>query len=160
VVSDEDLDRVAPLVEPELVKAEQWYDETVVPGLALAGSEIVCALAAVSLVFVVLNAIISTVIVRGGVVFRLMGLAVVTRHGREVSRGRSIARVLVAWSPALIWMFSLGTSPVDRILEGHTSTAVGLGAALSVMAVGAAWSVLTPRQGPHDWVCGTRVVPR
>jgi hypothetical protein len=160
VVSEADMERVAPVVEPELARAESWYDDTVRPGLALAGSTIVAALAGVALIFVVISTIVSNVIVRGGVVFRLLGLAVVTRTGRQAGRARSILRVLVAWSPALIWMVSLGTSPVDRITAGQTSTVVGLGVALSVMAFGSAWSIFNRHRGPHDWISGTRVVPR
>ncbi len=159
-VTAEDLERVAPTVAPEVARTTTLYDNTIAPRLAQSGSALLTGLGAILLAMAVVSALISAVAVRGGVVFRLVGLATIRRNGREAGRGWSIVRVLLAWSPVIIWLVSLGREPVQRVMEGHTSTVVGLGAAILCMALGAAWSIARPHQGPHDWICRTWVVPR
>ena len=121
---------------------------------------VVAVLGLLAFALALASAVVSAIVVRGGLVFRLVGLALVTRSGRQAGRFRSLCRALVAWSPGVLWMASLGRDPVTRAMEGQMPTLVGLGVALGVVAVGAGWSIVRPNRGPHDMVCGTWVVPR
>ena len=66
---------------------------------------------ALSLLLMLLLSIVSSLIVPGGLFTRMLGHAVVTRDGAEIGRMLSLARVLVAWAPAIAWLLYLATSP-------------------------------------------------
>ena len=45
-----------------------------------------------------------------------------------------------------------------RVSQGVAAVVGGI--ALGLMAIGAAWTIMAPRRGPHDRIAGTWVVPR
>ena len=121
---------------------------------------IIEVLTALGLLLALTCNVVSSLIVPGGIVTRLVGLAVVKRDGTEIMRLASLARALVAWLPAILWLMFLSVSP--RI-EGwipappsHVPTAVLLG----ILLVGAGWAIVKPTRGLHDRLLGTWIVPR
>lgn len=122
---------------------------------------VVSTLSAIVLVIVMVVHLVSSAVVRGGIVSRAAGLAVVTAEGREISRWRSVGRAVVAWSPALVWCVYLGVSlrGADGVPLPHSPL---LAAALThaVLAVGVIMTVMRPSRGPHDALVNVWVVPR
>ena len=55
-----------------------------------------------ALTFLAILSLLFTLIFRRGLLFRILGIAVVTREGAEASRLRMLARGLIAWSPVLL----------------------------------------------------------
>ena len=126
-----------------------------------ASGVIISTMTALALAVVAACSLLSALIVPGGVVTRGVGLAVVGRNGREVSRARSMLRALVAMLPALAWLAYLAASPrvqgwVPAPEFPLATTAVALGG----LALGMIWTVASSARGPHDLVVGTWVVPR
>ena len=109
-VSAEELARVSAIIAPQIQRSEQ-YDKLQASRVAGAGAIVISTLTALSLTLVVCCSVLSSALVPGGIVTRLLGLAVVTRDGREIRRLRSLARVLLAWLPAIVWLGYLLTSP-------------------------------------------------
>jgi hypothetical protein len=108
----------------------------------------------------VLLSIISSLIVPGGLFTRLLGHAVVTRTG-ETGRGLSLVRVLVAWSPAIAWLLYLASMPkVQGFVPTPPNPLLGTIVTLAALGIGALLTIARPERGPHDWLLGTRVVPR
>ena len=105
--------------------------------------------------------IVSSLLVPGGVVTRFNGLAMVTADGHPLSRARSLCRVLLAWSPALLWFIALAAS--RRTLDGiplPPSPMLLLALTYLLLAAGAIATVVHPRRGPHDTLARTWVIPR
>jgi eukaryotic-like serine/threonine-protein kinase len=119
----------------------------------------VVLLAALALALAIGAGLASTLIAPGGLVLRLLGLAVVTADGVEVTRARAAARWLVATAPATVWIATLGTSAVQRATASAT-TAPGAAITLALLATGGIWTIVRPQRGPHDWLAGTWIVPR
>jgi hypothetical protein len=116
---------------------------------------------AAALALVLFVCVISSLVVPGGLVSRQVGLATVTRSGREITRVRSLMRTLVAGVPAIAWLVYLALSPrvqgfVPTPPNPITATLVTVG----VFAVGLAWTIVRRTRGPHDLLTGTWVVPR
>jgi uncharacterized RDD family membrane protein YckC len=106
--------------------------------------------------------LIMAVVTPGGVLTRAVGLAVVRADGREIGRGRSMLRALIACAPALP-VFALLVAAIRRAawegwLTDHPGAA--LLAPLLVLAALALWTIARPQQGPHDWLAGVWVVLR
>lgn len=104
--------------------------------------------------------LLSALIVPGGLVTRLIGLAVVRRDGHEIGRVRPFGRAALMWLPGLIWTAWVALMP--RI-QGSAPSAYPLPRLLPllvVFAAGIVWTLLTPERGPHDHAAGTWVVPR
>ena len=130
-------------------------------GFVEMGSVILTALTGFSLLLTMVCGLASAVVVRGGMVTRLLGLAVVDRRGREIGRWRSLARTALAWLPALVWLAYLAVSPrVQGFVPAPAAPLVGTTIALALMGIGAIWTVARPARGPHDWLAGAWVVPR
>jgi hypothetical protein len=115
------------------------------------------------LVPVIVMALVTAAIVPGGLLTRRAGLAVVTADGREISRGRSMWRALIASSPTvpavLALVVGVRSGPtVEAWITAHVG--VTMLAPLCVMAALALWTVARPQQGPHDWIARVWVVPR
>ena len=90
---------------------------------------------------------------------RLLGLAVVTRDGTEITRLRSLVRAIFAWMPAILWLAFLITSPrIQGWVPAPTSFAPTT-ALLGILSLGAVWSIARPR-GIQDRLAGTWIVPR
>ena len=106
-------------------------------------------------------ALVSSLLVRGGVLMRLLGLAVVDSRGHLVSRWLSGVRAIVAWSPTLFMWAWFGLSlALERSFE-RTFAAVWLVAlTITVSLAGAVWTIAHPSRSWQDRVTGTRVVPR
>ncbi|GMV23270.1 MAG: hypothetical protein AMXMBFR57_32190 [Acidimicrobiia bacterium] len=91
-----------------------------------------------------------------GLVMSSLGFAVVTTDGREVSRARAVVRLLVAWSPLLIYGAFLWW-PATRSAVATVSIAA---LAAAPVAAGFVWTALRPARGPHDLMVGTSVGTR
>ncbi len=114
-----------------------------------------------SLLPMLLLSIVSALIVPGGLFTRMLGHAVVTRRGTEIGRAISLARVLVAWAPAIAWLLYLASSPrVQGFVPTPPSPMLGALVTLAALGVGAIYTIVRPERGPHDWLLGTWVVPR
>jgi hypothetical protein len=85
-----------------------------------------------------------------------LGLAVVTRSGREIGRVRAVVRLLTAWLPLLIYGALLWW-PVTR---GTVNSIAIAALAAAPTAIGFVWSVLRPTRGPHDLIVGTSIGAR
>jgi hypothetical protein len=79
----------------------------------------------------------------------------------EITRMRSLARVLVAGVPAIAWLTYRSRSlrrcrdscrPRRVRLRRHVTT-------VSILAIGLAWTIAARTRGPHDILVGTWVVP-
>src|SRR4029453_18873977 len=104
--------------------------------------------------------ILPPLLFRGGVLMPSLGIAVVTRTGREASPLRAFGRGLVAWLPltALVVLLSrtsvvAGLQAGSGISNGWQRHPIAILAvvALGVLLLGAAfWSVLHPERGLQD----------
>jgi uncharacterized RDD family membrane protein YckC len=125
------------------------------------GGVIISTLTAGALALVLVACVISSLIAPGGLVSRQLGLAAVTRSGKEITRLRSLMRTLVAGSPAIVWLTYLAFSPkVQGLVPTPPNPIAGTLLVVGVFAVGHAWTVLRRTRGPHDVLTGTWVVPR
>jgi hypothetical protein len=128
--------------------------------VAEVGGVIVSTLTAAAALLALVMCVISSLLVPGGLVLRQVGLAPVTRSGEEITRVRSVMRTLVAGAPAIAWLAYLAVSPkVQGFVPTPPSPITAVLVALTVLAIGYAWTVLRTR-GPHDLLTGTWVVPR
>jgi hypothetical protein len=159
-VSAEELAEATAAIAPSLEQYRTRYMRSVAPTLPRVDAIIVLALAGIGLGFSFAGCLISGAIVPGGILMRLLGLAVVTAGGVEIGRVRSSLRVVVAWSPAILWLLWLGPSPIERTLSAPSSPAAGAALVLGVLAAGAVWTILQPSRGPVARLTGTWVVPR
>jgi hypothetical protein len=159
-VSPEALAQAAATLAPDLDRMTRRYESEVAPMVPRVRAFLVAALLGMGLGVPFVLGLISAAAVRGGLLSRLVGLAVVGRDGREIGRGRSILRVVIAWLPVLVWAVWLGPAPIDRSLALPFSPLVPAVLTLSVLAAGALWTIARPERGPHDWIAGTWVVPR
>jgi eukaryotic-like serine/threonine-protein kinase len=100
----------------------------------------------------------SAVIFRGGLQFRLFGIAVVTRRGHDVSRLRALARAAVAWSPAAIGLAGLVLSQERSLLDGPWI--ITSASSLALALVGVIYAARHPDRGLQDRIAGTTLVPR
>jgi hypothetical protein len=140
-----------PAVASVVSKAERDFDNngnnapTIFVALLIIGS-------AMSLT----GGIVSVLTRPSGVVLSAFGLAIVTREGRETGRIRAVTRLLVAWSPLLIYgglLWWPATRPaVASILVASLAAAP--------IVIGFVWSLLRPTQGPHDLIAGTTIGTR
>jgi hypothetical protein len=122
---------------------------------------IISTVTALAFALVLVVCVVSSLLVPGGLVSRNLGLATVTRGGREISRARSLTRTLVAGFPGIVWLVYLAFSPrvqgfVPTPPRPITATLVTVG----VLAAGLVWTVVRRTRGPHDVLTGTWVVPR
>jgi hypothetical protein len=159
-VTDEQLAAATATIAPSLERIKARYAKEVAPTVPRVNALIVLALMGIGLGASVVASLISATLVPGGVLMRLLGLAVVSRDGTEIGRGGSIARALVAWSPVLAWMIWFGPSAIERTLAAPQGPTIGAGIVLAVLASGAVWSILEPSRGPVGRLTRTWVVPR
>jgi len=156
-VSAEELERASAIIAPELARMSRRRSDD----FAQVAGVILVALAALSLLIAVGCSLLASILVPGGAVAKLLGLAVVTRDGREVRRGRSLVRAIAAWLPAIVWLAYLAASPkVQGWVPAPGSPLAGLSLVLSAMAIGAICALASPNRGLHDRLTGTWVIPR
>lgn len=159
-VPPEELARARQAIAPRLAAIREEYSTSLTPGLDRAVVIIAASMVAVSLLAALVVSLASALVSPGGALFKILGLAVVSRSGREISRARSVLRVLVAWSPAVAWFISLGFAPIDRMRSAALSPLVPAALVLAALAAGAAWTLVRRTRGPHDVITRTWVVPR
>jgi uncharacterized RDD family membrane protein YckC len=129
-------------------------------GVASAGVIIVNLFLAMGSLLGLFCSIVSSIAVPGGAATRIIGLAVVTRDGNQIGRGRSLARTLIAWAPILAWLILLpnpivmGFGPASPLPVLATSLVFG------AMIAGVVWTIAAADRGLHDRIVGTWVVPR
>lgn len=157
-VSPEALASAATTIAPELARLrerqrrESFADLTPI---------IVMVTTAGMLLIILLVSIVSSLIVPGGVFTRMLGHAVVTQSGSEISRTISLLRVLVAWEPAIAWLLYLASSPkVQGFVPTPPNPMLGTFLTLAALGIGVVFIVVRPERGPHDWLLGIWVVPR
>jgi len=157
-VSAEELANASVLIAPAIDQAQR---NGVIPVRDLAGPATIMigTLVALSLLLTLMCSIVSSVIVPGGIVMRLLGIAVVTRDGTEISRARSMGRALVAWLPAIVWLGFLIFSPKIQGWVPAPQSQVPTIAFLGILTSGAIVSI-TRLRGLHDWISRTWIVPR
>jgi uncharacterized RDD family membrane protein YckC len=125
------------------------------------GGVIMSTVTAAALGLVLVACVVSSLLVPGGVVSRQLGLAAVTRSGKEITRLRSLMRTLVAGSPAILWLTYLAFAPkVQGFVPTPPNPITGTLVTVAVLAVGHAWTTARRTRGPHDLLTGTWVVPR
>jgi hypothetical protein len=128
---------------------------------AATGLAITMALPSAVLLLSAVFAIVSSLVVRGGVLMRLLGLAVVDRRGRLAPRWLSVYRAVVAWSPTLIMWSWFGISmALGRTFEQTFSPVWLVALTIGVSLAGAAWTIAHPARGWQDRLTRTWVVPR
>ena len=96
---------------------------------------------------------------------RLMGLAVVDRHGAPVSRGRALWRWVVGWTPVLLWLgviMFIFVSPFTGTVRHIKVGAVVRCSLWTLMALLAhlGSGMESPWRAWNDKLSGTYVVPR
>ena len=110
-----------------------------------------------------LLSLLCALVFRGGLLMRILGIAVVKDDGSNASRGHMLWRSLIAWSPILLipvfFVFVMPhlrkTSPATMYLKMFgTSAMVGLALVLGIAATA------TRDRGLHDRLAKTWLVPR
>jgi len=114
---------------------------------ALVGMTILYAIYAV-------GGLITAVLFRVGFTLRLFRVAIVTGAGTEASRGRTLFRSVVAWSPLVVLFFARQAS-IAGLFEPGRAALAGL-----LLAVGVTWAIARPARGLQDRIAGTWLVPR
>ena len=104
-------------------------------------------------------------VLRGGILMRALGIAVVTRTGQEVSRRRALGRALAAWVPLIaLVVFVIQTGVLfNRLSPDRPSQLMVLSvvAPLAMLFLGGAiWTALHPERGLQDRIASTWLVPR
>jgi hypothetical protein len=128
---------------------------------AATGLAVMMALPSGMLLICAALSLVSSLLVRGGVLMRLVGLAVVDGHGHLVSRWLSFVRAIVAWSPTLIMWAWFGVSlALDRTFEQTFAAAWLVALTFAVSLAGAIWTITRPSRSWQDRLTGTWVVPR
>jgi uncharacterized RDD family membrane protein YckC len=157
-VTAEELAHASALAASAIERAQR---NGVIPARELAGGIAIMlgTLVAFALTLSLVCSLISSISIPGGVVMRMLGLAVITRNGMEITRWRSLFRALVAWAPAILWMTFLMTSPrIQGWVPAPPSLAPTL-VLLGILMIGAIWTIARVR-GPADRISGTWIVPR
>lgn len=98
-------------------------------------------------------AAMSVLIRPSGLLMATLGLAVLTRGGREVSRLRALWRLTIAWAPVGIYAVFAAWPATQSVAMSTVPAAV----VAMVMLVGFAWALWRPTRGPHDRICGTEI---
>ena len=103
----------------------------------------------------------SAVVCRGGLLLRMLGLALVTHQGQEASRGRVFLRAAIAWLPAMLAAvagFYAFVQPLDNQEEAWLLGLFWVTGAVFVS--GALYAIVDAQRGVQDRIAGTYLVPR
>jgi eukaryotic-like serine/threonine-protein kinase len=158
-VSPEELAAAATVIAPELER----FDRETASATSRASASSTRVVGTVTFVGICISmalSLLSALIVPGGLVTRLIGLAVVRRDGREIGRLRSFSRAALMWLPGLIWVAWIVMTPR---LHGSVPPADPLPRLLLLVgafAAGITWTLVSSERGPHDHAAGTWVIPR
>jgi hypothetical protein len=90
---------------------------------------------------------------RGGLLLRMLGIAVVDRSSREAARWRCGLRALVAWLPIFAPF-------LIRMSVGYPVRLWMVVLSVTVFLAGAAYAIANPVRSVQDRIVGTRLVPR
>jgi eukaryotic-like serine/threonine-protein kinase len=158
-VSPAELAAATTAIAPEL---ERFNRETARAVSQANGSSatVVGTVTFIGVCFSLIISLLSALIVPGGLVTRLIGLAVVRRDGREIGRLRSLGRAVLMWLPGVIWIAWVVMSPRAESSAPAANTLPRLLLVFGVFAAGITWTLMNPTRGPHDRAAGTWVVPR
>jgi eukaryotic-like serine/threonine-protein kinase len=129
-------------------------------GVASARVIVVNLMAAVMSLMFLFCSIVSSIAVPGGTATRMIGLAVVTRDGNEIGRGRSLARTLIAWAPILGWLVLFPNPTVMGFGPASPLPVLAISLAFGAMIAGVVWTIAAADRGLQDRIAGTWVVPR
>ena len=100
--------------------------------------------------------LVCVLIFRRGLLFHILGIAVVTSDGADASRLRLLWRGLIVWSPVLISTLLLSLS-----MYGTPARLVVPSVLLGMLVLGLAIASLIPKKrGLQDMMAGTWLVPR
>ena len=108
-------------------------------------------------VFMAVIGLLSALFFRGGLLLRLLGIAVASKDG-PATRPRAFWRALVAWSPAVLSGVALAMGspgPASR-----TAWLLIELVSLGLLVVGVAYAIRHPSRGLQDHLAGTWLVPR
>jgi hypothetical protein len=157
-VSPADLAAATTAIAPEL---ERFDRETASATAQASGSSrtVVGTVTFIGICFSMALSLLSALIVPGGLMTRMIGLAVVRRDGREIGRLRSFGRAALMWLPGLIWVAWVVMAPRTQGAE-PSDPLPRLLLLVGVFSAGIIWTLLSPARGPHDHASGTWVVPR
>jgi hypothetical protein len=156
--TDSELRQAAGVVEPYL---QRMWPEGLVTPLAIFSKPrfLVVVSAWTLLMFCALPSLVAAVLFRGGLVLRMLGLAVVKKDGARASRLRIFWRSVIAWSPALLSITLMEPQlHVFGAFSGERAVAISLALILAVSLV--VWAALLPERGLQDRLAGTCLVPR
>lgn len=115
--------------------------------------------AGVTVVFAAVVNLVSVVLFGTSAGLRMFGIALVNRRGEPASRLRLLWRSAIAWVPLVLLLVVCGAThqhegDVPQALFWSYAVLFGLWTAAAV------WATLRPSRGLHDWMSGTRLVPR
>ena len=98
---------------------------------------------------------------RGGLLLRMVGIAVVTRSGAETSRARALARAAISWGP-LVPTSAMHLMQFVDLFAGRPLTELPdwWPALVIPWLVGVVWAAWDPQRGLQDRLAGTYLVPR
>jgi hypothetical protein len=105
---------------------------------------------------VALLSLVAAIFFRRGLVLRTLGVEIVTANGRLASRGRTLWRCAIAWSPLLLTPIVVALMPS---LVGGTPSFGWLAIVPAAYLPLVAWSLTMPGRGLHDRLAGTWLVP-
>jgi uncharacterized RDD family membrane protein YckC len=103
------------------------------------------------------------VVLRGGLLLRSFGMAVVARTGEQASRLRAGCRAAVAWAPVALFVYAARAADITfktAYSVGHPGMLALAAASFAVFLVGAGFGAVGVGRSIQDFVAGTRVVPR
>ena len=150
----EDVAAAAGIVEPFLRVEQEKASRSASPrGLV----SLAAFFAAAGSLIMACIGLVSALAFRGGLLFRLLGIAVAAVGG-EASRLRALWRAVIAWSPAALAAVALimgSPSPTSS-----TAWLVIEAVSLLLFLAGVAYAVKHPQRGIQDRVAGTWLVPR
>jgi len=157
-VSPAELAAATTTIAPELERFNRETARAISEANGSSGA-VVRAVTFVGVCFSLVLSLLSALIVPGGLVTRLIGLAIVRRDGREIGRLRSFGRAVLMWLPGLIWVAWIVMAPREGSVPAANSVPRLL-LLFGVFAAGITWTLVNPTRGPHDRAAGTWVVPR
>ena len=144
----------AAIVEPFLKAEREKSRQTASPRGLLS---IAAFFAAGFTVVMAIIGLLSALLFRGGLLLRLLGIAIVTEHA-QASRPRAFWRAVVAWSPAVLSGLAVALGSPDGTPASGWLIIEAI--SLALIIAGIAYAVRYPARGIQDRVAGTWLVPR
>jgi cytochrome c oxidase subunit IV len=113
------------------------------------------------LLFTAFLSLFCAVAFRGGLIMRILGIAVVTNTGADASRFRMLWRSLIAWSPILLSpiLIIIFSPLMEKAADQETLRVIGWGAAVVVSLALSIAALASRGRGLHDRLARTWLVP-